>query len=135
MLGYESPFRHHYFFRNTDAWRMYAHMRDAFVGDRFHGGVAFLQVGKPALILQADARVKELTGFLGIPTLALQELGSAQVREQVARALSPEAIGRFHETYRGRLRAFVQACEGAGLSFADRPAIDAALGASMAAAA
>jgi hypothetical protein len=79
--------------------------------------------------------VKELTGFLGIPTLALQELGAEKVREQVSRAMSPEAIGRFHETYRMRLSNFVQACEGAGLSFADRGAIEAALGTATPAAA
>jgi hypothetical protein len=128
LLGFASPFADHYFFRDTNRWRMFAHLRDAFVGDRFHGGVAFLQAGRPAVILQADARVRELTGFLGIPTMTLDQLDSATVLEAVSRALSPEAIGRFHETYRKRLADFVSICESAGLRFADESAIDAALG-------
>lgn len=127
-VGFRSPFRGHYFFRDTSRWRMFAHLHDAYVGDRFHGGVVFLQAARPALILQADARVRELTGFLGIPTLPVTDLVEGRVAERVAAALSPEAIGHFHETYRRRLRAYAEACEEAGLTFADRPAVAEALG-------
>jgi hypothetical protein len=127
-LGFESPFLGHYLFRDTARWRMFAHLRDAYVGDRFHGGVVFLQAGRPTLILQADARVRELTGYLGIPTLPVDQLATGDVEGTVAGALSEDAIGRFHETYRRRLAEYVEACEGAGLSFADRATITEILG-------
>jgi hypothetical protein len=127
-MGFASPFRDHYLFRDTSRWRMFSAMRDAYVGDRFHGGVTFLQVGKPALILQADARVRELTGFLGIPTLTVPDLHRGSVLEAVTRALSPETIGHFHATYRKRLADYVEICEAAGLRFADRHAVSVALG-------
>jgi hypothetical protein len=127
-LGFELPFGAYYLFRDTARWRMYAHMREAFVGDRFHGGVAFLQAARPALILQADARVRELTGYLGIPTLPVGDLAAGDVAAAVKDALSDDAIGKFHATFRKRLREYVQACEGAGLRFADRAQISKVLG-------
>lgn len=135
LLGSSPPFDAYYLFRDPRSWRMYAHAREAYVGDRLHGGVVFLQTGRPALILQADARVREMTAYYDVPTLAVNDLRDVDMLKSVQRAMSPEAMGRFKETYQRRLRTFVEICEGAGLSFADRPAIDAALGRAPAAAA
>jgi hypothetical protein len=128
IFGAPSPFASHYFFRDTNRWRMFAHLRDAYFGDRFHGGVVFLQAGRPAAILQADARVRELTAFFDLPTLRLDEAVGGDLVAQVNRALSEDAIGRFQATYRRRLADFVAVCEAAGLGFADPGAIADALG-------
>jgi hypothetical protein len=127
-IGDPSPFHGHYFFRDTNRWRMFAHMRDAYVGDRFHGGVVFLQAGRPALFLQADARVSELAAFFDLPTLRVDEARRGNLVPQVAERLSAEAIGRLQETYRRRLAEFVEVCEAAGLAFADQVSVDMALG-------
>lgn len=121
--GFESPFRSHYFFRDPNRWRMFASMRRAYVGDRFHGGVAFMQAGKPAVILQSDARVRELTDILGIPTLPIADLTPDNVQRKVLDALSADRLAAFKTIYLKRLRAYVSACEHAGLSFVDRDLI------------
>ncbi|MBM3603913.1 MAG: polysaccharide pyruvyl transferase family protein, partial [Alphaproteobacteria bacterium] len=47
----------YYYFSETAAWRQVAFMHDFYIGDRFHGGVAALQVGRPAIFLSHDNRV------------------------------------------------------------------------------
>ena len=111
-------FRHYHYFRSTGAWRAYAAGRDLFVGDRFHGGVAFLQAGRPAIFVQGDIRVEELTAFFDLPTVRLAEAGSTPVRDLVDRLLSVEALERMKTTYRRRLADFRLASEAVGLRFA-----------------
>src|SRR5262249_39534729 len=62
-LGLESPFRRYFWFDSVDAWRACYAWHDSYIGDRFHGGVAALQVGIPTAILHEDLRVKEMCEF------------------------------------------------------------------------
>ena len=58
-----------YYFDTVSAWRQHCSTHDFYLGDRIHGGVITLQAGKPAVFVHNDARVKELAGKLGAPTL------------------------------------------------------------------
>ncbi|MFC7703240.1 polysaccharide pyruvyl transferase family protein, partial [Plastorhodobacter daqingensis] len=73
-LKTDDHFSRYYYFRSPQAWRAYATTRDAYIGDRFHGGVAFLQVGRPAGFIYDDVRVLELTGYYGLKAFTPQEV-------------------------------------------------------------
>jgi|GEM_PF-1060634 len=54
---------------------------DFVVGSRFHGNMAALQAGVPALTLLTDSRTKELCDFLNLPSLALAHCTRLDFRE------------------------------------------------------
>jgi len=116
-------FRGYYFFREPGRWRTYAHDRDLYYGDRFHGGVAFLQAGRPALIAGKDARVSELASFFDLPHIGVDEAAQIPVADAVADRLGKASLDRFKTTYVRRLADYVRACEAAGLEFQNRAEI------------
>lgn len=61
-------------FFEIDGWT--AHMRDKAVsiGSRFHGNVAALHAGTPALFICHDARTTEMCQFAGLPHVAIGEV-------------------------------------------------------------
>lgn len=89
-----------------------------FLGDRFHGAVAALQAGVPALIIRDDLSVAELTEFFGIPNLPVTDLGNIGLDELVSRQLSEESLARFKEIYRQRLAAFLETFRELGIPLA-----------------
>nr|BAT28223.1 hypothetical protein [Aureimonas frigidaquae] len=119
-LGIEVPFRRYFSFTESSAWRVAANQHQLYVGDRIHGGVAAMQVGRPAIVLYSDARVNELAEHHGIPACELGEFGKIGVDAAVSQHLSEERIEQFHLKYVNSLSKFYEAVEGAGLEIADR---------------
>ncbi|WP_231023410.1 polysaccharide pyruvyl transferase family protein [Sphingomonas sp. IC-11] len=116
-LGFNLPFNDYWMFRSTEKWRGFATGNEAFFGDRFHGGVVFMQVGKPAIIVQADARVRELTSFYDLPTATVDELLNNDPQDIMRERLSEAALRQMRETYAKRYRVFYDVVREAGLEF------------------
>ena len=118
-IRYDLPFHDYWMFRSTEKWRGFAIGKDAYVGDRFHGGVVFFQAGRPALIVKNDLRVDELTHFHALPTASSRELLDEDPIDVVADRLSPARITAFKENYIRRYAAFREALLAKGLEFYD----------------
>jgi hypothetical protein len=115
-------FSGYYFFRDPSSWRSFAHQQDVYLGDRFHGGVAFLQAGRPALIASADERVDEMVAYFDLPSISVAKAAAQPVKQSVGEHLNDEVLARFKDTYRRRLHNFLTECAAVGLEFADREA-------------
>lgn len=115
-LDFDFKFRDYWMFRSTEKWRGFTIGKDAYFGDRFHGGVIFLQAGKPAIIVQNDTRVKELTGFYDIPTATTEEILSNDPVEILHERLNEAALRKMRETYAVRYRQFYDVLRDAGLT-------------------
>ncbi|SIT87134.1 polysaccharide pyruvyl transferase family protein [Pontibaca methylaminivorans] len=99
-------FSNYYYFSESSAWRQAALMHDVYIGDRFHGGVAVLQAGRPGIFLSHDNRVAELTDFFNLPRMTTDELISEGVAGAIRTRLTPGSISRFKETYIERFANF-----------------------------
>jgi hypothetical protein len=118
ILGADPALAGYWYFQDVPAWRVFCSRFRLFVGDRFHGAVAAMQAGVPALVVRDDLRVAELTEFFGIPNLPITELGQARLSEAIAAELSPECFARFHATYGQRLAGFLAALRELGIPLA-----------------
>lgn len=115
LFGQASGFRRYWFFRNPDAWRSWAASRDVYLGDRFHGGVAFLQAGRPAGFLHGDVRVEELTGHYGLPSFSIEDARRRGPRDLLEEIVDPSVRSRVRKTYARRFTAYGEALEKVGL--------------------
>lgn len=116
--GMPVDFMNYYYFSETAAWRQVASMHDVYIGDRFHGGVAALQVGRPGIFLSHDNRVAELTDFFALPRMSTDDLVEIGVERAIKDRLTPGAIADIHKTYPARRAAFNGALEALGLTLA-----------------
>ncbi|RNF33740.1 polysaccharide pyruvyl transferase family protein [Paracoccus methylarcula] len=105
-IGIPVDLQNYYYFSETSAWRQAARMHDAYIGDRFHGGIASLQAGRPGIFLCHDNRVAEMTDFYDLPRLTTDELISEGVENTFKKHLNKSAIHRQKETYLKRLNDF-----------------------------
>lgn len=106
MTGAPSPMQRFWYFYDASAWRQACTRYDIYIGDRFHGGIAAMQARIPALFLQHDARVNELTDYFRLPTLSLAEFSKMGIRRAIDKAFTPSAISDFHTVYKMRLDNF-----------------------------
>lgn len=104
--GVPLAFERYYYFTEAGAWRQAALRHDVFIGDRFHGGVAVLQAGQPAIFLKHDNRVSELTGHFGLPTLTTEEFVRKGLKAALDECLSDENLTRMKALYRQRHAEF-----------------------------
>ena len=118
-IGTEAPFDKYFYFDSVDAWRQCYGWHDVFIGDRFHGGVAALQVGLPTAILFKDLRVKELSEFFGVPHTSVDKACTMGIEAFMAEFMSEARIEAFLETYRMRLKNFHRHLTEAGLSMTE----------------
>jgi hypothetical protein len=118
-IGTQAPFDKYFYFDSVDAWRQCYGWHDVFIGDRFHGGVAALQVGLPTAILFKDLRVKELSEFFGVPHTTVDKACTMGIEPFMAEFMSEERINVFLDTYRLRLRNFHRHLTEAGLSMTE----------------
>lgn len=118
--GIKYNFDKYYSFTDTGAWRQAYTNYDVYAGDRIHGGVAALQVGKPALIIYEDARVLELAHHHGIPSCPLAQFEKIGCQAAIKKYLNAAAIAKFHERYQTVLNTFNKAVTGAGLKLVNR---------------
>lgn len=114
-IGTPAPFDKYFYFDSVDAWRQCYGWHDVFIGDRFHGGVAALQVGLPTAILFKDLRVKELAEFFGVPHTSVDKACTMGIEAFMAEFMSEQRINAFLDTYRMRLKNFHRHLTEAGL--------------------
>ncbi len=109
------PFKNYWHFRDSRSWRMLAAKTDFYFGDRFHGGVVSLQVGKPALFVYRDLRVEELTEHVGAPSISFDELQDKDIADVAADAFSKERLEKFKDTYLDRANEYYDYCTERGM--------------------
>lgn len=100
-------------FFDIHQWIEAMHEYDFVYGSRFHGNMAAVQAGVPALNLVFDTRTRELCEYLNLPFMPLQEFrGDLHLR-----ALFEQAdFGLFRATYPGKLARYAAFLEANGLS-------------------
>lgn len=114
-FGVDLAFSDYRFFRDPRGWRQFAASRDFFFGDRFHGGVASLQAGRPAFFVWHDLRVRELTSHFGIPSMSLDELNATDPKDLLLDAYRPSRLSEMLDVYNTRVDEFFKLCEERGL--------------------
>lgn len=102
-------FQRYYYFSEASAWRQAALRHDVFIGDRFHGGVAALQAGRPAIFLSHDNRVSELTGHFGLPSLTTEEFARRGLARTLDEFLAPDRLEAMKSLYRRRYAEYCAA--------------------------
>ena len=108
-------------FRSASSWRQFSCNRDLYFGDRFHCGVTSLQVGKPAVFVYDDLRVKEMCEFYALPKVSLGEVSERQdYIELLNEQLGKDSLELMKQTYLDRMNAFHQICDKHGISVVDR---------------
>ena len=110
------PFENLWHFRDGRTWRLLAEKTDFYFGDRFHGGVVSLQVGKPALFMYKDLRVQELTDHIGVPSCSFDDLEGRDYTEVLEEAFSKERLEQFKDTYAMRAREYYDYCTERGMT-------------------
>ncbi|WP_353144386.1 polysaccharide pyruvyl transferase family protein [Paracoccus sp. (in: a-proteobacteria)] len=115
------PFDRYSYFMETSGWRQAAMAHDVFIGDRFHGGVAALQSGIPAIFLSHDNRVAELTSFFDLPALSTKEFARLGLRQTLETHLSDDAERKFKEKYLLLHKRFREFFAGHGLKVHPQP--------------
>lgn len=113
--GVSVDFSNYYYFSETAAWRQVALNHDVYIGDRFHGGVAALQVGRPAIFLAHDNRVAELTDFFKLPRMTTDDLISVGIPKAMKELLTESGLRQSQDIYAKRFSAFKETVEGHGL--------------------
>lgn len=113
--GVPVNFSRYYYFAEAGAWRQAAMLHDVYIGDRFHGGVAALQAGQPAIFLKHDNRVTELTGHVGLPALRTQKFAKMGLAAVLEEYLSDERLAEMKALYRQRHAEFTAALAPHGL--------------------
>lgn len=88
--------------------------------DRFHGGVAALQAGRPTIMLANDNRVQELSDFFGIPHMSNREFTRKGLVGAIEGALNDDSIGRMKRIYRQRHQEFAAAMAQHGINVVTR---------------
>jgi hypothetical protein len=113
--NFDSNFYKYYSFNDTNSWRQAYTSYDAYAGDRIHGGVIMLQIGKPALIIYNDARVLELVSYHGIPSCSLDEFEKIGCYAALDKYYSKDNLAKFHERYLKVLKKFNRYIKKSGL--------------------
>lgn len=109
-------FKRYYYFNEAGAWRQAALRHHVYIGDRFHGGVAALQAGVPAIFLSHDNRVAELTEHFDLPHLMTKTFIRKGLPAVLEEYLAPERIQAMKALYHRRSREFFAATARAGLT-------------------
>ncbi len=119
LIGHSPDFPRYYYFNEIGAWRQAAMAHDVFIGDRFHGGVAALQAGVPAIFLTHDNRVAELTEHFALPAMALEKFSRHGLAGTIETLLNDEALNRTKAVYRDRYATFKKTFAAHGLELAN----------------
>lgn len=98
---------HARWFFDMDSWLEYMAGMEFSVGARFHGSMAALQAGVPALNLACDSRTRELCEYLNLPYALLQDFdgraSAVELYESTDFALFNAGFAHKYDRYRGFL--------------------------------
>jgi hypothetical protein len=115
VSGSDINIREYLYFANCDSWRTKMKEFDVYIGDRFHGGVACMQVGVPTIFLKNDARVDELTAAISAPSIRVADFEPSAFRDVIEEAFSSERLDDYYGRYREAHRIFVDTLRDSGL--------------------
>lgn len=115
IYGSEIDIREYMYFSNCDLWRTKMREYDIYIGDRFHGGVACMQMGIPTIFLKHDARVDELTGAIAAPSISITDFEPAKYHAIIEETFSDENLQDYDARYRHAHRLFVETLAECGL--------------------
>lgn len=119
--GLDAPFERYFYFSDSGSWRQAARWHDVFIGDRFHGGVAALQAGVPAIFLAHDNRVAELTEYFDLPAMSAQAFAKAGLTRALSDTFTAEAEERMKATYRLRHAHYADVLGRQGITITSLP--------------
>ena len=88
-----------------------------------HGGIIFLQCGRPTVLVHNDLRVRELAEFHAIPATSSREVLDNSPIELLGEKTNDAHRKRFRGSYTNRLAAFHGALRNLGLQFCNEDAI------------
>ena len=91
-------------FFDMDTWMSFMSTLDFSVGSRFHGNMAAIQSGVPALNLVFDTRTRELCEYLNLPTMQLDEINSDTTLENLYERAD---YSLFNATYATKYNAYI----------------------------
>lgn len=114
--GRPSPFARYWYFQSPDQWRSRAATFNCFIGDRFHGGVASMQSGIPAVVIHKDLRVREMSALTGMPAISYDEFLAKDLDTIIDEQLSEARLESFKRQYAGAFLRFRDATAAAGLT-------------------
>lgn len=98
-------------FYSIPEWIEYMARFDFVVGTRFHGNMAALQAGIPALLMVCDSRTKELADFLNLPYRSFASYGGESL-SQLAESVD---FTLFNATYRAKFQNYLDFLDENGL--------------------
>ncbi len=116
-IGLDPPFSRYAYFHGLDAWRLCCAYHELYIGDRFHGAIVALQVGRPIALFTKDVRTRELSAFYGIPTVELEDVFHHPLRDVVSHSLDQPRRREFVETWHQRHHRFLDTLRSVGLTF------------------
>lgn len=90
-------------FFDLNSWFAYMSSMDVAIGSRFHGNMAALQVGVPALNLVFDTRTRELCEHLNLPYEFLKSFDGRRSAEDIYQGLD---YTLFNATFPGKFDAY-----------------------------
>ena len=76
-------------FFSTAEWDGFLSGFDFYMGMRFHGGIAAMQMGLPALFITSDSRTEELCELFSLPKIPLCDFDPTLTAAQYMRMASP----------------------------------------------
>lgn len=116
--GFRAPFARYTVHHALDAWRQRCAQHGAYIGDRFHGAVVALQVGRPVILFTRDVRAQELSSFYALPTADLARAADGNLQDLTHATAAGGGVEAFIETWALRHGAFEAALKAAGLRWA-----------------
>jgi hypothetical protein len=94
---------HTHWFFSLDAWLDFMRDFDFAMGSRFHGNMAALQRGVPALSMVFDTRTRELCEYLNLPHIHLKDFSPTTSLQALYEAAD---FSLFNATYPAKYRAY-----------------------------
>ena len=91
-------------FFSTQDWFAWIKEHDFSMGTRFHGNVAALLNGVPAVVLTHDSRTKELCDFAAIPHVSVADVENLDAQQLYEGA----NFDLFESRYRNNYRSYVE---------------------------
>ncbi len=111
--SYRQYCRQHFrWFLKVEEWINFLKSFDISVGTRFHGNMAALIAGTPALWLDHDQRTRELCGHLSLPHISIED---ATQKLSIERFADLADFSEFRKNYSANYERFKSYVENAGL--------------------
>ncbi len=95
---------HKMIFFDADDWREFMAVHDFSMGCRFHGNVAALWMGKPALFFTIDSRTTEMCSHFSLPTMELRDFDP---RKDIGYYYEKADYSEFNRNYAKRTDEFI----------------------------